>query len=339
MAESDVELREVTRAYGGRPAVDSVSLEIRRGEFFSLLGPSGGGKTTLLRLIAGFERPDSGRILLGGRDVTADPPQARDLNLVFQNYALFPHLDVFENVAFGLRIQRRPEAEVRDRVTAALALVRLPHAGPRRTPTLSGGEQQRVALARALVTKPRVLLLDEPLAALDRPLRAGMQEELRRLQRETGVTFVLVTHDQDEALSMSDRVAVLRDGRLEQVGLPQELYQSPATRFVAEFVGAGNFFEGTIVGAALRTEDGWSLPVPSASPGPAVLLVRPERLRFGDGPIEAVVTEVLFAGATATYVLQAGRRTLRALGAPGLATSGQAVRVGWDPSAGVVLRP
>src|SRR5437867_266871 len=226
----DVELRAVEKTLGGRRIVDGVSLAIGRGEFFALLGPSGCGKTTLLRMIAGFDGPDAGAILLGGSDVRAVPPHRRDLNLVFQNYALFPHLSVADNVAFGLRIQRA--RDIPDRVRRALEMVHLPGYERRSPATLSGGEQQRVALARAIVTGPRVLLLDEPLGALDLKLRKGLQEELRRLQRELAITFIYVTHDQDEALSMADRVAVMRGGRVEQCATPREIYERPATRFV-----------------------------------------------------------------------------------------------------------
>ncbi len=313
--EIDVELRGVSKSLGGR-VVDAVSFAVRRAEFFSLLGPSGCGKTTLLRLISGFEAPDEGAILLGGADVARVPPHRRDVNMVFQSYALFPHLSVAENVAFGLRIQRARDIEARVR----RALERVHLAGyERRSPlTLSGGEQQRVALARAIVTGPRVLLLDEPLGALDLKLRKGLREELRLLQRELAMTFVYVTHDQEEALSMSDRVAVMRAGRIEQIGAPRDVYERPAGRFVAEFVGHANFFDGVGDGAVLRTDDGLSIGAPGVR-GPATLLVRPEKVRLdgaaGAAPasgtrLRARVLEVLFEGAVTRVILVCGGRRI-----------------------------
>ena len=227
-------------------AVDDVSLAIAPGEFFSMLGPSGSGKTTCLRLIAGFEAPDAGEVWLDGRDVSAVPPFQRDVNTVFQDYALFPHMNVAENVAYGLRVRRVPAAERAARAAEALRLVKLEGFGERRPSQLSGGQKQRVALARALVNRPRVLLLDEPLGALDLKLREEMQIELKSLQRQLGITFVYVTHDQGEALSMSDRVAVFDRGRIEQLAAPQELYARPRTAFVARFVGSSNVFAGAL---------------------------------------------------------------------------------------------
>ncbi len=313
MEPADLAFEGITRSFAGRRAVDSVSLALPRGGFAALLGPSGSGKSTLLRVAAGFERPDAGRVLLAGRDVTAEPPERRDLNLVFQNYALFPHLDVAGNVAFGLRRSGATRAELARRVGEMLDLVRLPGFEARRVGTLSGGERQRVALARALAPRPRVLLLDEPLSALDRSLRRGMQEELKRLRRESGCSFLLVTHDQEEALSMADLVAVLRDGRLEQVGSPSEVYDRPATRFVASFVGTANY------------------------PGDDGILLRPEKLRLGPGPrsVEAVVEEVLYAGATSSVVLRDGPRRLVVAAPPGSLKPGDRATVGWDPADGV----
>lgn len=328
MEDFDVELRGVSKSYGGRRVVDRASFGVRRGEFFSLLGPSGCGKTTLLRMIAGFDSPDEGAILLGGVDMTGVPPHRRDLNMVFQSYALFPHLDVAGNVAFGLRIQRVPD--VQERVRRALRQVGLEGFERRAPSTLSGGEQQRVALARALAPGPRVLLLDEPLAALDLKLRQELRTELRRLQRELGLTFLYVTHDQEEALAMSDRVAVLNGGTVDQVGTPQEVYERPATRFTAGFVGSGNFFEGTGDGRTVRTADG--LEFPCAASGEVTLLLRPEKLRLDGGPgLPAQVEEVVYQGASATLVLRAGERRLLASGpAPGI-RPGQTVRVRWRP--------
>jgi putative spermidine/putrescine transport system ATP-binding protein len=242
-AELDVRLEGVRRAYGDVLAVDGIDLEIRRGEFFTMLGPSGSGKTTTLRLIAGFERPDAGRVWLGGLDVTNRAPYERDVNTVFQDYALFPHMTVAENVEYGLRVNRVPRRERRTRVEEALRMVRLPDVGARKPLQLSGGQRQRIALARAIVNRPRVLLLDEPLGALDLKLRQEMQIELKRIQQDVGITFVYVTHDQEEALTMSDRVAVFSAGRVEQVGTPSDVYEHPASEFVAGFVGTSNVLE------------------------------------------------------------------------------------------------
>jgi spermidine/putrescine transport system ATP-binding protein len=236
-------------------AVEHVDLRIAEGEFFSLLGPSGCGKTTTLRMIAGFEEPTSGQILLHGRDMVGVPPFRRDVNMVFQQYALFPHMDVFENVAFGLRRKKVAKDEIRRRVAEALALVELEGREKRKPRQLSGGQQQRVALARALVNRPRALLLDEPLGALDLKLRQAMQLELKRIQREVGITFVYVTHDQEEALTMSDRLVVMNTGRIEQLGSPRELYEHPATRFVANFIGTSNILTGRLE----RKGDAWAL--------------------------------------------------------------------------------
>ena len=241
---SAISLRGLRKVFGAVTAVDGIDLEIADGEFFAMLGPSGSGKTTVLRLVAGFERPTSGAVLLGGRDVTSDPPFARDLNTVFQDYALFPHMSVLANVEYGLRVKRVGRQARRERSLAALETVRLAGFGDRRPHELSGGQRQRVALARALVNRPKVLLLDEPLGALDLKLRREMQIELKALQREVGITFVFVTHDQEEALTMSDRIAVFNSGRVEQVATPFELYERPATSFVAGFVGTSNLLEG-----------------------------------------------------------------------------------------------
>jgi putative spermidine/putrescine transport system ATP-binding protein len=254
-----VRLRGVTKAFGDVVAVAGVDLEIAPGEFFAMLGPSGSGKTTMLRLIAGFELPTKGSIELDGRDVTREPPFDRDVNTVFQDYALFPHMDVFRNVEYGLKVKRVPKPERRSRVEEALASVRLEAMARRKPDQLSGGQRQRVALARALVNRPKVLLLDEPLGALDLKLREEMQVELKELQRGVGITFVFVTHDQGEALSMSDRVAVFNEGSIEQVGPPREVYERPATEFVAGFVGTANLLPD----------------------GDGLVTVRPERIRFG----------------------------------------------------------
>lgn len=246
MSDIDVRLDRVTKDFGETVAVDDVSLDIPEGEFFSLLGPSGCGKTTTLRMIGGFEEPTRGTIYLKGRDVTDLPPYKRDVNTVFQSYALFPHLNVYENIAFGLRRRKVPKHEIDARVKEAMKLVDLVGFEKRRPAQMSGGQQQRVALARALVNRPKVLLLDEPLGALDLKLRKQMQLELKRIQSEVGITFIYVTHDQEEAMTMSDRLAVMRQGRIEQIGPPEEVYENPQTEFVASFLGASNLLEGEL---------------------------------------------------------------------------------------------
>jgi spermidine/putrescine transport system ATP-binding protein len=242
----DVELQGVRKSFREVVAVDGVSLRIERGEFFSLLGPSGCGKTTTLRMIAGFEHPTEGEVLIQGRAMGETPPFARNVNTVFQHYALFPHMTVAENVGFGLKMKGRKRSEIETRMSEALELVRLSGYEQRRPRQLSGGQQQRVALARALINHPAVLLLDEPLGALDLKLRKEMQTELKRLQKSVGITFIYVTHDQEEALTMSDRIAVMNGGQVEQVGLPEEIYERPQSRFVADFIGETNFIEGLV---------------------------------------------------------------------------------------------
>ncbi len=293
-------LSAITKSFpGGTRAVDGIDLAIAEGEFFSLLGPSGCGKTTTLRMVAGFEAPDAGTIEVGGRDITALPPERRDMGMVFQNYALFPHRTVAENVAFGLRMRKVPREEVARRVRDALAMVRLQGLEERRPGQLSGGQQQRVALARAIVINPAVLLCDEPLGALDKKLRQAMQFELKALHRRLGLTLVYVTHDQEEALTMSDRIAVMRAGRIAQLGAPSEIYDRPTSRFVADFIGDTNILEGAAEGGVLRMA-GWSSPVAAPLPaGPAAVALRPERVRLsaaGSGFADARVEEANFLG-------------------------------------------
>jgi spermidine/putrescine transport system ATP-binding protein len=295
-----VEARNTVKIYGAGDrsvrALDDVSVTIRKGEFFTLLGPSGCGKTTLLRCIAGFETPTSGEILLSGRDITADPPNRRPVNTVFQSYALFPHLSVAQNIGFGLEMLGRARTEVRSTVEKMLALVKLEAFADRKPQQLSGGQQQRVALARALAPEPEVLLLDEPLSALDLKLRKEMQIELKRLQTETGITFVFVTHDQEEALTMSDRIGVMKSGKLLQIDAPREIYNRPVNRFVADFIGETNFLTGSGDGAAVRLASGDVVPV--SATGAVTLAVRPEQVRLvkaGEG-IAATVTETVYFG-------------------------------------------
>ena len=363
MKTGAVELVQLRKQFGEVAAVDGIDVSIEAGEFFSLLGPSGCGKTTTLRLIAGFERPDEGKILLDGVDMASTPPHRRKVNTVFQSYALFPHLTVADNVAFGLRRKKVPKSEIRERVKRYLELVQLRGYDDRRPSQLSGGQQQRVALARALVNEPAVLLLDEPLGALDLKLRKQMQLELMRIQREVGVTFVYVTHDQEEALVMSDRLAVMSEGKVEQVGYPEDIYERPATRFVAGFIGTSNIIEAPVVGRSgdllqIESAPGDRLLVTpptdrAVSAGQTVAFtVRPEKLRVASdsepvpdrfctvvGTVEDVVyqgvsTQLVVrtdAGATLVAFRQNNERVSDA-GAPG-----SRVRLVWDPEFNVVL--
>lgn len=322
-----VRLTALRKSYGRVVAVDGVDLDIAEGEFFTMLGPSGSGKTTLLRAIAGFERPDSGVVELGGTDVTRRPPYARDVNTVFQDYALFPHMNVVQNVEYGLKIRKVPKPERRRRAEHMLDLVRLSGFGERKPLQLSGGQRQRVALARAIVNEPEVLLLDEPLGALDLKLRQEMQTELKRIQREVGITFIYVTHDQEEALTMSDRLAVMNGGRIEQVGTPIDVYERPATEFVAGFIGVSNLIDR----------------------GGHRLTVRPEKVHLlldaaEDAPPGAhvengVVAEVTYLGVVTRYRVElegggqlvAVRQNLETAAAEVLEARGRRARVAWRP--------
>ena len=356
----DVELVGVSRRFGAVAAVDDLSLRVEGGSFYSLLGPSGCGKTTTLRLIAGFEQPDRGDIRIAGRSVAGVPPYRRNVNTVFQHYALFPHMDVADNVGYGLKQRHVPEDERIRRVGAALELVRLSGYGRRRTWQLSGGQQQRVALARALINEPTVLLLDEPLGALDLKLRREMQHELKALQLHTGITFIYVTHDQEEALTMSDRLAVLRAGRIVQEGTPRELYERPADRYVAAFIGLSNFFPGRVVAAGPRivieTASGLRIgarqPPDAASPlaegATATVAVRPEWVRLGapgeDGIVGRLIEATFLGDATEYRVETESLGTVvarRQTGGSGPASTGhvvgEAVTVGWDESAALAL--
>jgi len=353
----EIRLTELAKHFRDVRAVDDISLDIRSGEFFSMLGPSGCGKTTTLRMIGGFELPTAGRIELRGRDVTNDPPDKRPVNMVFQNYALFPHLDVGENIAFGLRRRNVERGETRRRVSEALDLVHLAGYEKRKPNQLSGGQQQRVALARALVNRPNVLLLDEPLGALDLKLRKQLQVELKRVQTEVGITFVYVTHDQEEALTMSDRIAVMNRGKVEQLGTPEELYERPTTRFVADFIGTTNLLSGSVERSSggtafVRLTGGDTCVV--AGDGLAVgatleLSVRPEaiHIKASNGaspsdpePIRGQVEQVAYLGGNVQYqVRTSGGLSITAL-APKTVQRlpvGSAVDVVWPPAEALVL--
>jgi putative spermidine/putrescine transport system ATP-binding protein len=327
-----VSLRGVRKTYGDVVAVAGIDLEVANGEFFSLLGPSGSGKTTTLRMIAGFELPTAGEVLLEGRDVSKLAPYQRDVNTVFQDYALFPHMTVGDNVAYGLMVKRVKRSERRERAAEALRMVRLEGFEKRKPTQLSGGQRQRVALARALVNRPRVLLLDEPLGALDLKLREEMQIELKSIQRDVGITFIFVTHDQDEALTMSDRIAVFNEGAIEQVGTPAEVYEHPTSAFIANFVGTSNMFEHDAARAIAGTAERFS--------------VRPEKIRIedpgtsaadGECAAEGTVRDVVYLGTTTRYfvTLDAGadavvvQQNLKASSMEALAAKGRRVTLVW----------
>ncbi len=340
---SFLSLSKVSKSFGGRPVVDAVSLEVGRGEFFALLGPSGCGKTTLLRMIAGFETPDGGTIAIDGEVMNQVPPHLRPTNMVFQSYAIFPHLNVFDNIAYGLRKRKLPRDALRAKVQAMLATVRLEGLGSRGADQLSGGQRQRVALARALVREPKLLLLDEPLGALDKRLREAMQIELRAIQRQVGITFLLVTHDQEEALSLSDRVAVMDHGTILQVATPRSLYERPNCREVANFIGESNFFHATlrrIEGDAATVNAGLlgiiTLPAANLAPGIKVddhilLAIRPEHVRFAETGIAGAITAATFLGERNHFQVRlAGRSDPVAVSAAD-APSGPAVHLLFPP--------
>jgi spermidine/putrescine ABC transporter ATP-binding subunit len=293
-----LKIESVAKKFGPVTAVDHVSIDIHENEFFALLGPSGCGKTTLMRMMAGFEPLDSGRILLSGQDISPLPPEKRPLNLMFQSYALFPHMTVRQNLNYGLEMERLPKDEIRRRVDETMASTDLTGFADRKPDQLSGGQKQRVALARALVKRPKVLLLDEPLGALDKKLRERMQLELKRLQHEAGITFVIVTHDQEEALVMADRMAILKDGKLLQVGTPEDIYEHPKDRFVANFIGIMNFIDGDIGGQGLFNIEGRQFALPARhGPRRATLAIRPEHLAIaGEDGIPATIADIAYHG-------------------------------------------
>jgi spermidine/putrescine transport system ATP-binding protein len=316
-AKGEIRIEGVTKTFGDTVAVDDVSFEIPGGEFFSMLGPSGCGKTTTLRMIAGFEEPTAGRVILEGKDVSFVPPAKRNVNMVFQAYGLFPHMTVRDNVAFGLKIKKVPKAEIADRVVEALRTVRMEELADRRPAHLSGGQQQRVALARALVNRPAALLLDEPLGALDLKLRKEMQLELKRIHATTGTTFVYVTHDQEEALTMSQRIAVMKDGVVQQVATPRELYERPVSAFVAGFIGTSNVIsvrpdavrDGM---AVMRLDDDDRICIPDLGAGsaPVKIIVRPERMRVWGDPdgerisrVRGTIAEVVYLGSMTQLII------------------------------------
>ena len=359
----DLELRQLTKQYGTTRAVDAISLAVERGEFLSILGPSGCGKTTTLRMVAGFERPDGGEILLQGVRVGAVPPYERNVNTVFQSYALFPHMTVFDNVAFGLRMRRLPADEIARRVRRMLEIVELPGYERRLPHQLSGGEQQRIGVARALVNEPTVLLLDEPLGALDLKVRKRMQLELKRIHREVGITFIYVTHDQEEALVLSDRVAVMHRGRIEQVDTTVNIYEHPNTLFVADFIGESNTLPGEVVGrdggvavrcagdAVVRSREAGAAAPPVGTP--VHVVVRPEKIalapageRRGEGNrLTGTLREVVFQGTSVRYVVDVGAAGTLAVHEPnsqridlgGLLEPGQEVEAAWPPDATLVF--
>jgi putrescine transport system ATP-binding protein len=356
-----VRFEGVTKRFGKHAAVEDFSLDIRRNEFFALLGPSGCGKTTLLRLLAGFETPDAGRILLDGEDIGALPPYRRPVNMMFQSYALFPHLDVADNVGFGLRQEKLPRREMQMRVNEMLSMVKMEEFANRRPHQLSGGQRQRVALARALVKRPKVFLLDEPLAALDKKLRTQTQFELRELQKKLGVTFVIVTHDQEEAMTMADRIAVMNGGKLAQVAAPREIYEHPHSRWVAEFIGEVNLLEGVV-----SAVDAHETLVETAAAGTVrvghgnaalrsdrvLVAIRPEKIaiaRAGDGPAagnsaSGILLDTGYFGDISVYKVKLdGPGTMRIASAnvsrsgEPVAKAGERVTLTWEPDAALVL--
>ena len=357
MSDAIISIKNVTKKFPGVKAVDDANIDIRPNEFFALLGPSGCGKTTLLRMIAGFETPSAGQILIDGIDVSATPPNKRPVNMVFQSYAVFPHMSVSENVAYGLRVEGTPKAEIAPRVAEALEMVQLGQLGDRKPDQLSGGQRQRVALARALVKRPKVLLLDEPLSALDAKLREQMQLELARLQHQVGITFIIVTHDQDEALSMADRIAVMEKGKVCQIATPEELYENPSSRFVADFIGKVNLLSAHVTGASegkLSVDAAGigraEIPYPGTATGQVSLAVRPEKIRMSaeapaDGlSVQGRITDWAYYGDTSHIFVEvegglrlsvniqnATRRTAET------ADIGDTVWLGWSPSDTLIL--
>lgn len=355
MSESlAVELRSITKRFGSVVAVNSIDLKIKDGEFFSLLGPSGCGKTTTLRMIAGLETATEGEILIHNRSMGETPPFQRPVNTVFQNYALFPHMTIEKNIAFGLEMKRVPKEEIKTRVVEALDMVRLPEMAKRRPKQLSGGQQQRIALARALVNRPEVLLLDEPLGALDLKLRKTMQLELKQLQDQVGITFIYVTHDQEEALTMSDRIAVMNDGLVLQIGSPKEIYERPRTRFVADFIGETNFLNGTVSeindsDVSVLVDDQLAVRAQSdisLHNGQAVtVVIRPEKFKLDNSSdFKGRVEEIIYIGTDTRYLIRLTDQTRVTVREQNLdpeqtvdCRTGDEVGLSWNPSQALVL--
>ena len=354
---SQVEVIGAQKRYGSLSALDDVSLKFVDGEFFGLLGPSGSGKTTLLRSIAGFIELDAGQVLLDGEDIGPIPVHRRDIGMVFQNYALFPHMTVFDNVAFGLSVRKMPASDIKSRVDEILGLVRLSGLQERKPKQLSGGQQQRVALARALVTRPKVLLLDEPLGALDKHLREEMQVELRRIQREVGITTIFVTHDQEEAMTLSDRIAIMNQGKIEQLGAPLDVYERPSNRFAAGFLGVANFLEGRVMAvtgseARIDLKLGGQAVAPAAGfkPGDSALLaVRPEKIGVEPGGATAgvnslagTVVSAIFSGSSTTYRVAVADQIIAVFqqnSAPRRFQPDDKVTLNWSPEHNVPVAP
>jgi putative spermidine/putrescine transport system ATP-binding protein len=342
LASPKLRAHQLSKRYGTVTALEPINLTVASGELLTVLGPSGSGKTTLLHIVSGLVEPSGGRLYIDGLDHTRTPVHRRDIGMVFQSYALFPHLTVEENVAFPLRMRHQPDADVRRRVKAALEMVQLGNLGQRRPRALSGGQQQRVALARCFVYQPSIILMDEPLGALDKKLREHMQIEIKRLHRDTGVTIIYVTHDQEEALALSDRICLMNHARIEQIGTPQEIYERPATVFAADFIGISNIFHGTLDGPVLHTVDG-DFVLPAATPPrigtgqPAALVIRPEHMRIGGDAgcrVSGRVAEAVYAGAETRLIarMTSGTELTVRLPAPaGGIEIGAMIELGWNP--------
>ncbi len=355
-AQHTLEVRHLLKRFGALTAVDDVSFTVEPGEFFSLLGPSGSGKTTILRIIAGFVVPDEGHVYLGGQDITYWPPEKRDINIVFQNYALFPHLTVFENVAFGPRRRGWPEEKIRREVNRFLEMVHLQSHAQKYPRQLSGGEKQRVALVRALIMHPSVLLLDEPLGALDLKIRQQLQLELINIQDEVGITFIYVTHDQGEALTMADRIAVMNHGKILQIGDPKTIYERPRTRFVAHFIGNTNFFDGKVVaveGQSVKVDvpnltEIWGVPMTPVQAGESVSVsVRPEKMYIsrqnpphsGYNVVQGVVRDILYAGVSTEFIIRLQNGQDVRVFAQNISQDADIWRITWDDRVWVYWRP
>ncbi|OBZ95551.1 ABC transporter [Pararhizobium polonicum] len=335
--EIKLQVQSLAKLYGQTIALDHVDLEVRKGELLTLLGPSGSGKTTLLQLICGLQEPSSGTVVIDGKDQTHAPVNKRDIGVVFQNYALFPHMTVVENVGFALKMRGLPKVEIDTKVAKALETVGLTHAAGRAPSQLSGGQQQRVALARCLVYDPAIILMDEPLGALDAKLREVMQIEIKRIHRETGATIIFVTHDQQEALALSDRICLMNNGKIAQLGTPRQMYEEPQNLFVADFIGVSSIIRGTVKDGALQTTLGL-LPISGARPSNGTngaIVVRPEAISLGEGFCEGRVRETVYGGSDMRVIIDAGEQEIiaRATAATGDIEVGKTVRFGWAPDA------